>query len=67
VSLREQVPSIAGIEVALEEGESIQTELCHKYTAEGFAQLAADAGWRVANTWIDPDCRYSLQYLEAVD
>jgi dimethylhistidine N-methyltransferase len=65
VSLRDQVPSIAGIEIALEGGEAIQTELCHKYTPEGFAALAADAGWRVARSWIEPEARYSLQYLEA--
>lgn len=65
VSLREQVPSIAGIEVELDAGEAIQTELCHKYTVEGFARLAADAGWRPARSWTDPDSLYSLQYLEA--
>jgi dimethylhistidine N-methyltransferase len=67
VSLRDQAPSIAGIEVALEAGEAIQTELCHKYTQDGFAALAADAGWRVVQTWVEPDACYSLQYLEATE
>lgn len=67
VSLRAQAPSIAGIEVTLEAGESIQTELCHKFTPEGFAALAADAGWCVKRSWIESGSGYSLQFLEATE
>jgi dimethylhistidine N-methyltransferase len=64
VSQREQAPRIAGIEIEIERGEAILTELCHKYTVEGFAGLAADAGWRLERTWIEPESRYGLLFLE---
>ena len=67
VSTRAQVPSVAGISVALGEGEDILTEYCHKYSPEGFASLASIAGWCVRRTWVDEERRYSLQFLEAAE
>jgi dimethylhistidine N-methyltransferase len=67
VSTRAQVPSVAGISVALDAGEEILTEYCHKYSPEGFAALAQVAGWSVQRTWIDEESRYSLQFLEAIE
>lgn len=67
VSLRAQTPTVAGIGVALAEGETIRTEYCHKYTLDGFAALARVAGWTVRRTWIEPEWQYSLQLLEAIE
>jgi dimethylhistidine N-methyltransferase len=67
VSLRAQTPTVAGIGVALAEGETIRTEYCHKYTLDGFASLARVAGWAVRRVWIEPEWQYSLQLLEAIE
>jgi L-histidine Nalpha-methyltransferase len=64
VSTRAQVPSVAGIGVALAAGEAIVTEHCHKYTLDSFSALARTSGWDVRQTWVDPEHGYSLQYLE---
>ncbi len=47
------------------EGESIHTENSCKYTISGFRALAADAGFRPAAVWRDPDALFSLHWLEA--
>jgi L-histidine N-alpha-methyltransferase len=65
VSLRTQAPTIAGIGVAVADGEEIRTSLAHKYTLDGFASLARVAGWIARSTWIDAEHDYALQYLEA--
>lgn len=67
VSTRAQVPSVAGISVALLPGEEILTEYCHKYDPDGFAALASIAGWKVRQAWVDEESRYSLQFLEAAE
>jgi dimethylhistidine N-methyltransferase len=67
VSLRAQVPSVAGIGIALGAGDEILTEYCHKYSPEGFAALAHIAGWSVRRTWVDAESSYSLQFLEATE
>ena len=43
-------------------GESILTELSHKYTLDGFADLALAAGFRVENVWMDRKRLFSVQY-----
>lgn len=43
---RLQIPSI-GVDVRLEAGETIRTELCHKYTRESAVRLLEAAGLRV--------------------
>lgn len=44
-------------------GESIHTENSYKYTAEGFAALAAEVGWSQTRVWTDPECLFSVQLL----
>ena len=65
VSLRTQAPTIAGIGVAIADGEEIRTSLAHKYTLDDFAALARVAGWMARSTWVDAQHGYALQYLEA--
>ena len=44
-------------------GESILSEYSHKYTLEGFAELALTAGIQVENVWTDPDHLFSSAIL----
>lgn len=45
-------------------GESICTEHSHKYTVDGFAELAEGAGFRVEQVFTDPEEYFSVQLLE---
>ena len=55
VSLRDQSVHIdaLNLKVAFSEGETIHTENSHKYDEEGIAQMAAEAGFKVAGRWTD--------------
>jgi L-histidine N-alpha-methyltransferase len=44
-------------------GEAILTEYSHKYTLEGFAVMANDAGFTVEKVWTDADQLFSVQFL----
>ena len=44
------------------EGETILTEYSHKYTLEGFADMAQQAGFAVRKAWTDADRLFSVQY-----
>lgn len=50
---------------AFREGEYIVTEHSWKYTAHGFADLAAGAGLRTEQIWSDPQDLFSLYLLRA--
>jgi dimethylhistidine N-methyltransferase len=63
VSTRAQTVSVCGERFAFEAGESIHTENSHKFTLEGFAELAAEAGLAVRCVWTDPRRLFSVQYL----
>lgn len=63
VSRRRQTATIAGRCFDFEAGETIHTENSHKYTVDGFAELAAAAGWSVDGCWIDGDRLFSVQRL----
>jgi dimethylhistidine N-methyltransferase len=67
MSLRTQIPTVAGIGVPLAAGESIVTEYAYKTTADAFAHHARIAGWNARRSWIDAANLYSLQYLEAAE
>lgn len=63
VSREAQTVAVGGQQIRFAEGETIHTESSHKYTLEGFAALAARAGWRTARTWCDPKPWFSLHLL----
>ncbi len=63
VSTRAQRVHIRGIEIGFEAGESIWTESCHKYDCEQFAAMAAAAGLRVREVWVDEARQFSVQLL----
>jgi len=61
-----QTVTVAGHSVSFEAGERIHTEYSYKYTLEGFANLAASAGFSVETVWTDDRSYFSVQYC-AVD
>jgi dimethylhistidine N-methyltransferase len=66
-SLVDQSANVGGKEFRFVAGESILTEHSHKYTLEGFAEMALQAGFRVERVWMDDEGLFSLQYCLRVD
>ncbi len=62
VSQARQTFEIGDTEFELADGEAILTEYSHKYTLDGFAEMAAAAGFCVAKVWTDPERLFSVQY-----
>jgi dimethylhistidine N-methyltransferase len=62
VSERDQVVTNGEATIEVADGEAILTEYSHKYTREGFAEMAERAGFRVARVWTDADELFSVQY-----
>lgn len=63
ISSRDQIVNFAGETIDVARDESILTEYSHKYTLEGFSNMAADVGFRVAKVWTDAYDLFSVQYL----
>ncbi len=63
-SLRAQTVRVGDHRIAFAAGETICTEHSHKYTLDGFRDLAEAAGFRVARVWTDEDELFSVQLLE---
>jgi dimethylhistidine N-methyltransferase len=63
VSRRAQRARIGGADIVFEAGETIWTESCHKYDCEQFAAMAAAAGLKVREIWMDDEQRFSVQLL----
>ena len=59
----DQVVTIDDREFHIATGESILTEFSHKYTVEGFATMAARAGFRLDRTWTDADEMFAVLYF----
>jgi dimethylhistidine N-methyltransferase len=64
VSDAEQSVMVDGVQIDFDEGESIRTECSHKYSVQEFRDLAASAGYREVDLWIDPDRLFSVQFFE---
>lgn len=62
INSKDQVIRIGDAEIEIREGEAILTEYSHKYTLEGFAEMAAEAGFSVEKVWMDPERLFSVQY-----
>lgn len=62
VSQIDQTVSVDGETIAFEPGERIRTEYSYKFTLDGFATLAADAGFTVDTVWTDDEQLFSVQY-----
>jgi len=62
-SLKPQTVSVGGEKFEFERGERILTEHSHKYTLDGFSDMAAEAGFDVERVWTDEQEWFSVQYL----
>jgi len=62
ISSSDQSVRIGDDEFAIEKGEGILTEYSHKYTLDGFAAMAARAGFTVKKVWMDAERLFSVQY-----
>ena len=63
VSKREQTVQFGEYEFSFAEDEHILTECSHKYDLDQFADLVAQAGFRVEQIWTDDKNYFSVQYL----
>jgi len=63
VSMRPQAVQLGPESILFEKGESILTEHSHKYTLDGFADMAAIAGFEVERVWTDAKQWFSVQFL----
>lgn len=63
VSQCEQSVNIADQSISFSRDETIVTEYSYKYTVSGFAELAADAGFSLRNSWTDDQAYFALVYL----
>lgn len=63
VSAVNQTVRVGAAVIRMLRGDFIRTECSHKYTPEGFGQLAAQAGWQVRASWTDPQHWFSVQML----
>ena len=59
----DQVIQLDGQIVQLEAGELIHTEYSHKYTIDGFAQMAKEAGWTIRRWWTDDKDYFAVIHL----
>ena len=63
VSRRRQSVSVNGAVFEFERGETVHTENSYKYTPEGFASLARQAGWVERALWTDAHGYFSVRLL----
>jgi dimethylhistidine N-methyltransferase len=63
VSREAQTVRVGGRRFELAAGEAIRTEYSHKYTIDGFRELAATAGWRAEEVWMDEKAWFAVHLL----
>lgn len=62
-SLANQTVTVAGRSFHFAAGEQIFTEYSHKYTIDGFASMAAEAGLVRDDVWVDDDNLFAVMHL----
>jgi dimethylhistidine N-methyltransferase len=60
LSEREQTVHVGDRSFEFAAGDKIISEFSYKHTREGFAELAASAGFRLARTWTDPQQLFAV-------
>jgi dimethylhistidine N-methyltransferase len=65
VSVRRQSVRLAGRRFDFAQGEPVHTEDSHKYTIEGFREMAVRAGFKPRAAWCDEERLFSLHWLES--
>lgn len=58
---------IAGERFSIKAGEAIRTEYSHKYTLEGFAHMAGQAGFVPCDHWLDEQGYFAVVLLSRQD
>jgi uncharacterized SAM-dependent methyltransferase len=68
-STREQTVRIGALNLDIDfrAGERIHTENSYKYSLDELSALAADTGFALEHTWLDPDERFSSNLFVAKD
>ena len=68
VSVGAQTVHVGGREFVFADGEKIITEFSYKHTLEGFAHLAASAGFReAARVWTDPQHLFAIFHFAVAE
>ena len=65
LSLKDQGVKVAGAEFAFKVGETLHTENSHKFTVEGLAELARQAGWTLEREWTSAHPAFAIVLLRA--
>ena len=63
VSDTDQTVTIADRRFDFAAGERVRIEYSHKYTIEGFARMAQEAGFSLHRHWTDPDDMFAVLHL----
>jgi dimethylhistidine N-methyltransferase len=63
VSRMDQIVNAAGHSFAFKMGETLHTENSHKFTADSFSALAAQAGWKVFTAWVSDAPQFAIYGL----
>ena len=63
ISQSDQTFEIADTAFEIADGEAILTEYSHKYSLDGFAAMASEAGFTVEKVWTDSERLFSVQFL----
>lgn len=63
VSETQQAIRVGDKRIELDKGEAITTEFSHKYTVEGFSDMAAKVGFQLHKSWTDADDRFAVLHL----
>lgn len=64
ISKKQQIVRVAGRVFEFNAGETIHTESAHKYTPQGFSDLANLAGWSVAGHWLSEKPEFGFFHLQ---
>ena len=64
VAQRDMTVNLGGERFRFAEGESICTEHSHKYTIDGFSEMAAHAGFTRSRAWIDDNDWFAVLFFE---
>ena len=64
-SRKAQTVRLDGQALRFAAGETIHTENSYKYTPDGFAAMARQAGWQEVARWSDDAQRFGVQFLRA--
>jgi dimethylhistidine N-methyltransferase len=67
VSSCDQTITVGDRSFEIAKGETICTEYSHKYTIDGFAELAASAGLTLRRRWTDAQDRFAVLHFAVLD